>query len=92
MDVDAEPAAVDLAGAQLHQLLGGLGQRRLVDHLAHGEDPLADSGSGLVRERVHTGSITTSASWRSPDVQEPILVVPAQVAEIRADTAQDTEI
>ncbi|WP_326813217.1 hypothetical protein OIE62_00925 [Streptomyces scopuliridis] len=55
MVVDAEAAVVDLAGTQLHQFLGGLGQRRLLDDLADCIDALADLGADFVGEQVDTG-------------------------------------
>jgi hypothetical protein len=55
VDVDAPTAAVDLVGAQHHQLLGGLGQRRLLDRQADVEDLFADLGADLVPDQVDTG-------------------------------------
>jgi hypothetical protein len=51
--VDAEPAAVDLAGAQRHQPLGGLGQRGLLDRQADVVDPLGDAGAERVVHQDH---------------------------------------
>ena len=55
VDVDAPAAAVDLAGAQRHQLLGGLGQRRLLDHQVDVVDPLGDLGADLVGRSGRNG-------------------------------------
>jgi hypothetical protein len=52
--VDAESAAVDLAGADLHQFLRRGGQRRACDRLARRVDVLEELGCGRAAEEVET--------------------------------------
>ncbi len=62
--VDAVGAAVDLAGADLHEFLGRGGQRRAREHLARRVEVLEELGSGVAAEEAetsfHSGRLTRS--------------------------------
>ena len=59
--VDAPTAAVDLAGAQRHQFLGGLWQRRLVDHQVALANRLANLAPISLLIMSIRGSMTSSS-------------------------------